>query len=188
MRKTVPAVIAAAAVPAAISAAMFMPSAGAATTACVSAVTTHNGVTGNWCGSQENMTHHLMIAAPNKVAAFAQLVAKPASSSNSSEDFQWFPPAAGAAPVKVAELSQHGVGSGLCMAVNNKRTKVVFKTCKPSSLGQQWTPGGTGTDGGNTWDSVLTGQAINIPGGAAFSRLTLTPDNTASNQTFSFTG
>jgi hypothetical protein len=161
-------------------------SASADTTACAAAVTTHNGVTANWCASQENVSHGLMLAAPNKAVAYAQLTAKPASSTNASEDFQVFPPTATAAPVKVFEFSPRGVGSGLCAALNNKHTKLVLKTCNQASLGQQFEPGGTGADGGNTWDSLLTGQAITIPGGAAFARLTLTPDNTASNQTFTY--
>lgn len=156
------------------------------TTACDAAVTSHNGVPAQWCGSQKNVTHNLMIAAPNNVAAFVQATVKPASTTNASEDFQWFPPTATSAPVKVAEFSPHGVGSGLCLAVNNKHTKVVFKNCNPSSLGQQWSPGGTGSDGGNTWDSEAGGLAITIPGGAAFSRLVLGADAAATNQTFTF--
>lgn len=180
---------------AAAAAALAVPAAGAVlssapaqadTTACAAAVTTHNGVTANWCASQKNVTHGLEIAAPNKAVAFAQLTAKPASTTNASEDFQWFPPTATSAPVKVAEFSPHGVGSGLCMAVNNLRTKVVLKPCNPSSPGQQWIPGGTGTDGGNTWDSMAGGKAVTIPGGAAFSRLVLGADSAASNQTFTF--
>jgi hypothetical protein len=160
--------------------------AGADTTACAAAVTTHNGVTANWCASQENVSHGLMLAAPNKAVAYAQLTAKPASSTNASEDFQVFPPTATAAPVKVFEFSPRGVGSGLCAALNNKHTKLVLKNCNQTSLGQQFQPGGTGADGGNTWDSLLTGQAITIPGGAAFARLTLTPDSTLSTQTFTY--
>lgn len=161
--------------------------AGAATTACASAVTTHNGVTNNWCGSQENVSHHLMIAAPNKAVAFAQVTAKPASTTNASEDFQWFPPSLPNVGIKVAEFSPHGIGSGLCLAVNNSHTKVVLKNCNTASLGQQWEPGSTGTDGGNAWDSMAGGLAITIPGGAAFSRLVLGSDAGASNQTFTFT-
>jgi hypothetical protein len=187
MRFRLSAFLAVLAVPAALSAALFTGTAQADTTACAAAVTTHNGVTANWCASQKNVTHSLEIAAPNKVAAFAQLVAKPASTTNPAEDFQWFPPTATSAPVKVAEFSPRGVGSGLCMAVNNKHTKVVLKSCNFASLSQQWQPGGTGADGGNTWDSLAGGLAVTIPGGAAFSRLTLTPDGTGSNQTFTFT-
>jgi hypothetical protein len=186
MRTKILAFAAALAAPFALAATLFTGTANADTTACAAAVTTHNGVTANWCASQKNVTHSLEIAAPNKVAAYAQLVAKPASTTNASEDFQVFPPTATAAPVKVFEFSPRGVGSGLCAALNNKHTKLVLKNCNASSLGQQFQPGGTGADGGNTWDSLLTGQAITIPGGAAFARLTLTPDSTLSNQTFTY--
>ena len=171
--------------PAAIAVSTAAP-AGADTTACAAAVTTHNGVTANWCASQENVAHGLMLAAPNKAVAYAQLVAKPASSTNASEDFQAFPPTATSAPVKVFEYSPRGVGSGLCLALNNKHTKLVLKDCNQATAGQQFQPGGTGADGGNTWDSLLTGQAITIPGGAAFARMTLTPDSTLPTQTFTY--
>jgi hypothetical protein len=36
------------------------------------------------------------------------------------------------------------------------------------------------------WDSVLTGQAITIPGGVAFSRLVLGPDAGSANQSFTY--
>jgi hypothetical protein len=165
--------------------------AGAATASCANATTTHNGASAKWCGSQEDPTGALMIAAPNKAVAFGPVEVKAASSSNATEDFKWFPinPSGGFPPnqVKVAEYSPKGIPSGLCAAVNNKHTAIVFKSCNQGSLGQQFVPGGTALNGANSWDSEAnTNLAITISGGA-YSHLTLKNDEGSSNQVFTFT-
>ena len=57
-------------------------------------VTTHDGVTGNFWGSQDLAKYSLDLAAPNKVMAYVQLTYKAAGTTNPAEDFEFYHPAA----------------------------------------------------------------------------------------------
>jgi hypothetical protein len=163
------------------------PASAADTAQCAATVTApHGNPPAQWCSGQEDVTLGLGLAATNKVAAYQPVTVKPWTTTNGSEDFAVYPPSAGAAPVKVFEYAPRGVMSGLCAALSNSRSRLVFKTCNVASKGQQFEPGSAGADGGVSWDSLLTGQAITIPGGAAFSHLVLGPDAGSVNQSFTY--
>jgi hypothetical protein len=158
----------------------------AATPGCASAVETHNGETANWCASQEDVSENLMLAAPNKAAAYAQLVAKPTSASNKSEDFQAYPPTLGSG-IKIFQFTPNGNATNLCAAINNKGTKLVLKVCSVTKLSEQFQTGSTGADGGVAWDSLANGKAWTIPGGVAYARIVLATDAGQPSQSFTWT-
>jgi hypothetical protein len=156
------------------------------TSQCAAAVNApHGNPPAQWCAGQELVTLGLGLAAPNKAVAYAQLLVKPWTTTNGNEDFAVYPPAPGQAPTKVFEFAPKGVLSGLCAALNNKHTKVVLKTCNVTSKGQQFQPGSTSADGGNSWDSLLTGQAMTASGGA-FSGVVLSGDAGTTHQGFTY--
>jgi hypothetical protein len=172
--------------PLAVFLASGTPASAADTPQCAAAVTApHGNAPAQWCSGQEDVTLALGIAATNKVAAYQPATVKPWATTNGSEDFAVYRSDPANSQIKTFEFAPHGVMSNLCFAVNNKRTAIVFKTCNPANHGQQFQPGSSSADGGNSWDSVLTGQAITIPGGA-FSHLILSNDAGGVNQGFTF--
>jgi hypothetical protein len=165
--------------------------AGASDTAqCAATVSApHGNAPAQWCSGQEDVTLALGLAATNKAAAYAPVTVKPWTTTNGSEDFavyRAFPSDPSNAQVKIFEYAPRGVMSGLCAAVSNSHARLVFKNCNPANKGQQFQPGSAGADGGVAWDSLLTGQAITIPGGAAFSHLVLGPDAGSVSQSFTY--
>lgn len=161
--------------------------ASADTAECASAVYTHNGVTGNYCASQELATLNLELAVPNKAAAYAQLTFKAASTSNPAEDFEFYHPAAASGNLKLFEWAPRGNPSGLCAALSNNGHNLVLKACNANKAGQLWQANGPDPSGAYTWDSAQTGQAITDATGAAYARATLGPDTDSAGQAFTFT-
>jgi hypothetical protein len=161
--------------------------ASADTAECAAAVYTHNGVTANYCASQQLVPFKLELAVPNKVAAYAQLTFKPTSTSNPAEDFEFYHPAAASGNLKLFEYAPRGNPSGLCAALSNNHHALVLKACNPGSAGQLWQATGPDPSGAYTWDSAVTGQAITDATGAAYARAVLEPDTDSTGQAFTFT-
>jgi len=149
--------------------------ASASTNGCSSASTTHNGVTGNFCGSQEitNGGVNLDLSVPNKAGAYARLTFKAATDTNSQEDFAAFNPAVAPDNQKLLEWSPFGSPSGLYVTVSNNGALPVLKALKNggTSAGQQWVA--NEVSGGFTWTSELNGKSISDPNALAFTRATL---------------
>lgn len=161
--------------------------ASADTAECASAVYTHNGVTANYCASQQIVPLKLELAVPNKAVAYAQLTFKATSTSNPAEDFEMYHPAAAAGNLKLFEYAPRGNPSGLCAALSNNHHNVVLKRCNVNSAGQLWQANGPDPAGAFTWDSAVTGQAITNATGAAYARATMGPDTDSAGQAFTFT-
>ena len=147
--------------------------AGAATADCTASVTTHNAVTGNYCGSQEIVSANVELSVPNKVAAYSRLTFKTTSTANPQQDFEQFNPAVHGDNQKVFEYDPRGNPSGLCVAVSNNGALPVLKPCNDSSAAQQWVANGPDPSGGYEWTSEANGKAISDPDGAAYTRAVL---------------
>lgn len=160
----------------------------AATEQCAAAVTAPGqNSAGQYCSSQEIVSLGLMLAAPNKAAAYSQLEVKAASDTNATEDFSAYQPGT---PVpdgqtKVFEYSPRGVLSGLCAAVSNSGKRLVLKPCNQRAS-EQFTPGSQGTNDAVAWDDAA-GNAITTFGNAAYGKLYLSPDSGAAGQMFTWT-
>lgn len=146
---------------------------GADTTDCASSVQTHNGVTANYCASQEIAAAGLELSVPNKAGQYARVTFKAVSTSNPQQDFEFFNPAIHGDNQKVIEYAPRGVPSGLCAAVSNSGQLLVLKQCRDSSPGQQWIANGPDPAGAFTWTSEFNGKAISDPNGAAYTRAVL---------------
>jgi hypothetical protein len=140
---------------------------------CAASVQTHNGVTGNYCASQEIVSDGIELAVPNKATAYARLTFKPTSTANPAEDFEFYNPAVHGDNQKIFEWAPRGVPSGLCAAVSNSGALLVLKPCKPGSAGQQWDANGPDPSGGYEWTSEANGRAISDPNGAPYTRAVL---------------
>lgn len=174
------------ALPAAALATMAAGPASADTPECASSVTTHGGVTGNYCGSQGLAKFSLDLAAPNKVMAYAQLTYKAAGTTNPAEDFEFYHPAAASGNLKLIELAPRGNPSGWCAAVSNSGAKLVLKRCNANSAAQLFQATGPDPSGGYTWDAASSGKAITNPTGAAYARAVLAPDTDSPGQSLTF--
>jgi hypothetical protein len=157
------------------------------TSECASSVTTHGGVTGNYCGSQALVALKLELAAPNKAVTYAQLTFKATSTTNPAEDFEFYHPVAASGNLKLVEFDPRGNPSGLCAALSNNRHNLVLKSCNANSAGQLWQATGPDPSGAYTWDSAATGQAITNATGAAYARAVMEPDTDSTGQAFTFT-
>lgn len=157
------------------------------TVACAQSVTTHNGNTNNWCGSQLIPSLNLEISTPNKVAAFSRLTFKVAGE-NKQTDFQWFPPAVPTPDNgKIAAFSPRGVNSNLCLDISNNHSVPVLKTCVNAKVSQHWDA--VQIDSGSTfeWVNEATGTAFTLPsGGGQYTRATLAAPVGAIGQGFTF--
>jgi hypothetical protein len=169
-----------AAVAAAVFAVMIMlagfigaEAAGADTADCASSVQTHNGITGNYCASQEIVADGVELAVPNHAGAYSRLTFKITSTSNPQQDFEFYNPATHPDNQKVIEYAPRGVPSGWCVALSNSGTLPVLKACKASSAGQQWEANGPDPSGGYEWASEANGRAISDPTGAPYARAVL---------------
>jgi hypothetical protein len=146
-------------------------SAGAATRACTEAVTTHNGVTANWCASQDltGSSPLLQLATTNKVGVYSRLTLKVAGE-NKQTDFQFYPVVAGGSAKKF-NWSPRGAASNLCMDVSNNRTVPVLKFCVANKLSQQWDAIQIGDTNSFDWVNAATGTALTAPVHAQYERL-----------------
>jgi hypothetical protein len=158
------------------------------TVACAQSVTTHNGNTNNWCGSQLIPSLNLEISTPNKVAQYARVTVK-AAGENKQTDFQWFPPSV---PTpnngKIAAWSPRGVNSNLCLDIANNHAVPVLKTCVNTKVSQHWDAVQIGSGTTFEWVNEATGTAITLPsGGGQYTRLTLAAPVGAIGQGFTFT-
>jgi hypothetical protein len=157
---------------AAAALAMSAP-AGAATRACTESSTTHNGVTANWCASQDltGSVPLLQLSTTNKAGLYSPLTLKLAGE-NKQTDFQFFPVVAGGS-AKVFEWSPRGVASDLCMDVSNNHAKPELKTCSAPKLSQRWDAVQIGDTNGFNWVNEATGTALTAPSAVQYVRLTL---------------
>jgi hypothetical protein len=151
--------------------------AGAATRACVEAVTTHNGATpptnptNNWCASQDLTGTNLALSTTNKSGVYSRLTLK-IQGQNKQTDFQFFPLTVGN-NAKVFEWSPRGVASGLCMDVSNNHAVPVLKHCSDTKLSQRWDAVQIGDTNGFNWVNEATGTALTAPSAVQYVRLTL---------------
>jgi len=151
---------------------------------CASAVSTHNGVTGNYCGSQQLSQLNLELSVTNRAVPYSQLTVKP-TGTNYQTDFSAFNPAVHPDNQKVFEYTPRGINSGYCAALSNNRHRLVLKACNSASPAQQFVANGPDAEGGYQWISELSGQAITAPGNA-YSRVILATPVDAPGQSFSF--
>ena len=176
----------------ALALAAFLPAAAVSSAAsadtadCASSVATHNGTTGNFCGSQELAAYGLELSVPNKAGAYSRLTFKKISESNAQQDFEFFSPAVHGDNQKVIEYDPRGVPSGLCVAVSNSGALPVLKPCKDSSAAQQWVASGPDPSGGYTWASEASGRVINDPTGLAYTRAVLSANVDSAGESFTF--
>ena len=153
---------------------------------CAASVTTHNGVTGNYCGSQELSALNLELSVTNKGGVYSRLTVKPVGA-NFQTDFQFYNPASTTNNAKVFEYTPRGIPSGLCVSLSNSGALPVLKTCNSSLKGQQWVASGPDGSGGYQWVSNKSGLAITDPGNAgAYTRVVLATPVDASGQSWSF--
>jgi hypothetical protein len=153
-----------------------MEAAGADTADCASSVQTHNGVTGNYCASQEIVAAGLELSVPNHAGAYSRLTFKVTSTTNRQEDFEWFNPSGPHADnQKLAEWAPGGNPSGLYLTVSNNGKLLVLKPLQAggNAAGQQWEADGPDPSGGYEWASEANGRAISDPTGAAYARAVL---------------
>lgn len=160
--------------------------AAADTSECAAAVYTHNGVTANYCASQELTKLNLELAVTNKPVAYSQLTFKVTSTTNSAQDFEFYHPAAASGNLKLIEYAPRGNPSGLCAAQSNNGVRLVLKVCNAASAGQLFQATGPDPSGLFTWDAA-NGRAITNPTGAAYARAALDPDTDSAGQAFAFT-
>jgi hypothetical protein len=158
------------------------------TVACAEAVTTHNGTSANWCGSQRIPSLNLEISTPNKVGAFSRLTFKVAGE-NKQTDFQWFPPTVPTGSNgKIAAFSPRGVSTTLCLDIANNHTVPVLKTCVNAKVSQHWDAIEIGSGPTFEWVNELTGTAFTLPsGGGQYTRATLAAPVGAIGQGYTFT-
>jgi hypothetical protein len=147
--------------------------AGADTADCASSVQTHNGITGNYCGSQAITADGVELAVPNHAGAYSRLTFKVTGTTNPQQDFEFFNPAVHGDNQKVIEWDPRGVGSGWCVALSNSGALPVLKACKASSAAQQWVANGPDPAGGFEWASEANGRTISDPTGAPYARAVL---------------
>lgn len=147
--------------------------ASAATRACVEASTTHNGVTANWCASQDltGSVPLLQLSTTNKSGVYSRLTLKVAGQ-NKQTDFQFFPLTVGGG-AKVFESSPRGVASGLCMDVSNNHAVPVLKICSSAKISQRWDAVQIGDTNSFNWVNEATGTALTAPASAQYVRLTM---------------
>lgn len=150
--------------------------AGADTSECASSVQTHNGITANYCASQDIAAAGVELAVPNKARAYSRVTFKVTSTTNRQEDFEWFNPSGPHADnQKLAEWAPGGNPSGLYLSVSNSGTVLVLKHLQAggNAAGQQWVANGPDPAGGFQWASEANGRAISDPTGAPYARAVL---------------